>query len=449
MSLAAPNASDRDGDGLSDDDELALGTDPDQADSDGDGLADGEEVALGTDPIQADTDGDGLADGEEVALGTDPMQADSDGDGLSDGDEVSQGSDPLQADADDTDGDGLADADEAIYGTSPTMADTDYDGVNDADEANYWGNNWDVNYDNDDLLNNLLDPDSDNDSYIDGLELHYGSNPADPNSTPALTDIIAISNLQVNHAWQQVTFTVPFLDPIVIAKPLSKNENDPAVVRIRNVTPHGFDIRIQEWGYLDGAHTTETVSYMVMERGSFVLDNGTANGIRVEAGSFDTDQTSFASMLFNQPFNVAPVILAAVTSTNEADAVVVRMKNISNTTFQYRLQEQESNPKAHAMETVAYIAWEPSVETIDGLTFEVNATPKAVKHQLYPIEFAAPFTESPVFIADMQTVYGGDTANLRWSNKELTRINILVSEEQSKDNETNHVSEVVGYIVIH
>ena len=100
MSLAAPNASDRDGDGLSDDDELALGTDPDQADSDGDGLADGEEVALGTDPIQADTDGDGLADGEEVALGTDPMQADSDGDGLSDGDEVSQGSDPLQADAD-------------------------------------------------------------------------------------------------------------------------------------------------------------------------------------------------------------------------------------------------------------------------------------------------------------------------------------------------------------
>ncbi|HEX6286866.1 MAG TPA: hypothetical protein VFZ80_05230, partial [Acidimicrobiia bacterium] len=58
-------------------------------DSDDDGLTDGEEIAIGTDPFDPDTDGDGLSDGDEVNVhGTDPLNPDTDGDGLSDGDEV-------------------------------------------------------------------------------------------------------------------------------------------------------------------------------------------------------------------------------------------------------------------------------------------------------------------------------------------------------------------------
>ncbi|WP_422862063.1 Calx-beta domain-containing protein [Flagellimonas sp. W118] len=41
-------------------------------DTDGDGLTDGEEMDLGTDPNLADTDGDGLTDGEEVLVIDDP-----------------------------------------------------------------------------------------------------------------------------------------------------------------------------------------------------------------------------------------------------------------------------------------------------------------------------------------------------------------------------------------
>ena len=46
----------------------------------------------------ADDDGDGLTNYEEEALGTDPSSVDSDGDGTQDGDEVAQGFDPLDAD---------------------------------------------------------------------------------------------------------------------------------------------------------------------------------------------------------------------------------------------------------------------------------------------------------------------------------------------------------------
>jgi hypothetical protein len=65
--------SDMDGDGLTYDEELDLGTDPAMADSDSDGLDDGDEADYGTDPTVADSDGDTYLDGEEVDAGTNPL----------------------------------------------------------------------------------------------------------------------------------------------------------------------------------------------------------------------------------------------------------------------------------------------------------------------------------------------------------------------------------------
>ncbi len=64
-------------------------------DSDGDGLSDAEEVQLGTNPQAVDTDSDGLTDFDEVKIyGTDPKNPDTDGDGYLDGAEVKGGYNP-------------------------------------------------------------------------------------------------------------------------------------------------------------------------------------------------------------------------------------------------------------------------------------------------------------------------------------------------------------------
>lgn len=67
-------------------------------DSDLDGLTNEEETVLGTDPLKNDSDSDGLYDREEIKVyRTDPLKADSDGDGFQDGQEVAGGYNPLGA----------------------------------------------------------------------------------------------------------------------------------------------------------------------------------------------------------------------------------------------------------------------------------------------------------------------------------------------------------------
>ncbi|OQD42068.1 hypothetical protein BUL40_13260 [Croceivirga radicis] len=169
---------DTDGDGLNNNEEITLGTDPNNPDSDGDGINDGQEVLdgtnplddcdsvsgtplessdcdadgltnaeeanLGTDPFNADTDNDGLLDSEEVGLDTDPLNPDTDGDGINDGQEVLDNTNPLE-DCDSVDGtplgvsdcdaDGLTNAEEANLGTDPENPDTDGDGISDGQEV--------------------------------------------------------------------------------------------------------------------------------------------------------------------------------------------------------------------------------------------------------------------------------------------------------------------------
>src|SRR5690606_4190098 len=96
---------DTDGDGLSDADEVLIGTDIGNPDSDGDLIPDGWEHQHGLEPLDPsdaddDPDMDGLTNLQEWQYNSDAHNANSDGgdpenpDNTNDGDEVDQGSDP-------------------------------------------------------------------------------------------------------------------------------------------------------------------------------------------------------------------------------------------------------------------------------------------------------------------------------------------------------------------
>ncbi len=173
---------DPDADGLTNERERVIGTDPLNRDTDGDGIDDGTETfgETGTNPLDPDTDGDRLCDGpnpvNDLCIGgedmnadgirdedeTDPTDEDTDNGSVDDGTEVIENAtDPLDPTDDlppgiDPDGDGISTDDENEIGTDPRDPDTDDDGLLDGVEVN--GDN----------PTDPLDPDSDDDGLCDG-----------------------------------------------------------------------------------------------------------------------------------------------------------------------------------------------------------------------------------------------------------------------------------------
>lgn len=165
---------DTDLDLLTDTEETGLGTDPNVYDTDGDSYGDGWELSLETDPLDSsshpnalDVDHDGLLVSEETAYGTDYVTYDTDGDGYGDGWEVLNGFDPIDETSfpsvadpgDDGDDDGLLEVSTASGAQEETAAGT-----------------------------SSADSDSDNDTYLDGWEVLYGSDPMDATSVPDIFD---------------------------------------------------------------------------------------------------------------------------------------------------------------------------------------------------------------------------------------------------------------------
>ncbi len=149
-SAAGPDGphADNDGDGLNNLGEYKAQTDLNDDDTDDDGMPDGWEYAHGISPVSpegadgpaGDPDRDGLSNIEELALGTNPGNPDTDGDGMPDALEVEWGFDPTGTTGPDgphgdVDGDGLTNLSEYQTGTNLFDGDSDGDGINDGDEV--------------------------------------------------------------------------------------------------------------------------------------------------------------------------------------------------------------------------------------------------------------------------------------------------------------------------
>lgn len=256
---------------------------------------------------------------------------------------------------------------------------------------------------------------------------------------------IEIGKISVNSNWTRVNLEELFIDPVIVATPLTYNDIDPAGIRIKNIDPTGFDIQIQEWDYLDGSHPDETVSYLAMESGHFTLDDGT----KIEAGTFKAKHSN-TKVKFTEKFKSKPVVLTTVSSENEPEAVSGQIKNLGKKYFKYKLKEQEANrgkDKKHALEKISYIAWEPGSGLLAPLKYEAGHTKRIVTDQWYQIDFQTEFQEIPFFFSSIQRYRSKEPSNLRYKNLTQTYVQVKIEEETSKDTETKHGKESIGYII--
>ncbi len=71
--------------------------------------------------------------------------------------------------------------------------------------------------------------------------------------------------INVDMNWQTISFNHTYANPVVVANVLSNSDSNPVFTKVKNITPNGFEIRLEEWDYQDKVHGAEAVSYLVFE----------------------------------------------------------------------------------------------------------------------------------------------------------------------------------------
>ena len=240
-----------------------------------------------------------------------------------------------------------------------------------------------------------------------------------------------------------IEFTSTFSEPVIIANAVTRKDSEPFVIGISNVTSEGFDVKINEYNYQDGIHSQEILSYSVMEKGSYVLDDGSL----VEAGTFEANG-DISEILFETEFSSAPVVFTSTVSTNDINTVAGRTGGVNPSGFMHYLRRQEENGTKHGFETVAYMAWTPGITSVNGITFEVGTTPDSVTHNDYEIQLSHNFDNLPFHFAGMQTMDGKDTSLAKITRADESSMTVRIEEEQSKNSETRHTKEIVGFLIV-
>jgi hypothetical protein len=166
-----------------------------------------------------------------------------------------------------------------------------------------------------------------------------------------------------------------------------------------------------------------------------------------------TANSSWQSISFDRAY-LDPMVFAFVTTTNDADPVVTRLRNVDGVSASLRLQETrrllgEGRDGTHADEEVTLLVLEKGVHQLaDGTVLQVGST---VTNKLYvkgfeDITFDDAFDAAPTLLTQVQSFAGSDWVASRVRGTDATGFELTMQEEEY-DN-VNHAWEEVGWLAI-
>lgn len=257
--------------------------------------------------------------------------------------------------------------------------------------------------------------------------------------------VMETGQITIDHTVSQVTLNNAFLDPIVIATPVSYNGSHEASVRLRNISGTSFELFIEEPVNRDGPHTNETVHYVVIERGNYVFPDGT----RLEAGTLADSSLSFRTQSFQQAYLAPPIVITQLQTTNSNTPYLhTRMRTTSATAFEVKLEREESlnSIPPNAGEEIGYFAIDRGTGILDSVIYEAGSL--ITDETPFTQNYTAPFSAGNHFIGGIASFNGSNPAILRWTNLNASSGTVFVDEDISNDSEENHLDETINYFVI-
>ncbi|MEM6800178.1 MAG: PQQ-dependent sugar dehydrogenase [Bacteroidota bacterium] len=251
-----------------------------------------------------------------------------------------------------------------------------------------------------------------------------------------------VGQIQNDHTWATVNLKRTYVNPVVVVGAISYNGEQQGFPRVRNVGPSSFEVKVEEWECMDLAHLVERMNYMVVEAGRHRLSNGKY----LEAGNLENVDHNWKSQSYSEAFTTKPILLAQITTNNEAAAIVRLNHSVSNATG-FRALVQNSKKTSHAAERISWVAIEGGNQAT-GFAYEMgrmSSVDEAWKYQAFELSYAY----KPLFLGFISSYLGSDPVALRYDEERLTGkgVKLFTQEEECSDAELDHTFETIDYFV--
>ncbi len=265
--------------------------------------------------------------------------------------------------------------------------------------------------------------------------------------------------VQVGGMAVTIGLTNTYVSPVVVCSVHYDNNVTPVVTRVKNVSSTSFDVYLQNPS--GGGVTTEWVSYLVVEEGVWTID-----GVNIEAQTYLSTVTAENNNWSSEPQSYGqsytnPVVIGQVMSDNDPEWSVFWCRGTSRnnppsaSTVHTGKTVCEDPLATRANETIGFIVIESGFGTIGGIDYEADLGSDSVRGVTnsppFAYAFNAAFNSAPVI--GLVTQAGMDGGNGGWAYTygptmaSSTTLFLAIDEDQVTDNERNHTTEQVGYIV--
>ncbi len=190
--------------------------------------------------------------------------------------------------------------------------------------------------------------------------------------------LVKQSDLIINHQWRAAPVGIADTSTVVFYSAASSFGAERGVARMRSGSTD-FEFKFQEWSNLDGWHTEERINLLKLSKGRWSFGEH-----EVEVDSKEVSDTEqWISITFSKAFKQPPQVIVALQTTNGSDAVSVRVRNITNTSMQVQLVEEDLKKfSGHVPETLGYLlvsGVDANFITEDSVTFDLNTKAQPIK----------------------------------------------------------------------
>lgn len=169
------------------------------------------------------------------------------------------------------------------------------------------------------------------------------------------------------------------------------------------------------------------------------------NGKKLIAGVMENVSTRWKTIQLPIDFATAPLIFTQVSSTNETTPVVPRIRNISLSQFELKIQEEAGNDGAHLGEKVAWIAIEAGTQNTNHL---LETRLENLTNGWQSITFNQTYSSFPALFTSIQTTNDTDPAYPRYNNLSTSGVLVKIAEELSDGLDAIHSTEKVAIMAI-